>query len=236
MLGGRGCARPDGLPQACPPPGQRRALSCRRSRFPNGLQLWVRWAQIALDDADLAAPSILTGVPPFPDLDEGRWASAIARVLPTSQWPSQPRLLSLRRADVAGLTVAKVDLRACQFADAHNLDKLRTSRSAPLPSRQAAGAGRPTNDRRGAPLAPAPSHQPPDPRTALRDWFSSHASPGAYLVAAGLPGALPGLMRRGATCPSGDRWPVPGLARPRGQQGRAPVRDFYYGDDGDAPP
>jgi uncharacterized protein YjbI with pentapeptide repeats len=105
------------------------ALCCRRARFMAGVQLRVRWAQIILDDADLAAPSILAGVPPFPDLDEGRWAQALERLLPQPRlepdrrW--KPRLLSVRRADVAGLTVATVDLRACQFADAHNLDKLR---------------------------------------------------------------------------------------------------------------
>jgi hypothetical protein len=81
-----------------------------------------------MDDADLAAPSILTGVPPFPDLDEGRWARALERLLPEPRFKpelrSRPRLLSLRRADVAGLTVASVDLRACRFAGAHHLDQL----------------------------------------------------------------------------------------------------------------
>jgi hypothetical protein len=37
----------------------------------------------------------------------------------------RPRLLSIRRADVAGLRLADVDLRACRFAGAHNLDRLR---------------------------------------------------------------------------------------------------------------
>src|SRR6266508_7014451 len=59
-----------------------------------------------------------------------RWEQAMERLLPRrrgrrGRWRWQPRLLSLRRADVAGLTVGLVDMRACQFADAHNLDKLR---------------------------------------------------------------------------------------------------------------
>jgi hypothetical protein len=58
------------------------ALCCRRTRFPAGVNLRMRWAQVVLDDADLAAPSILTGVPPFPDLDEGRCARALERLLP----------------------------------------------------------------------------------------------------------------------------------------------------------
>ena len=106
------------------------AVCCQRTRFLAGVQLRVRWAQVVLDDADLAAPSILTGVPRFPDLNEGRWEQAMERLLPRrrgrrGRWRWQPRLLSLRRADVAGLTVGLVDMRACQFADAHNLDKLR---------------------------------------------------------------------------------------------------------------
>jgi hypothetical protein len=35
-------------------------MCCRRTRFLGGAQLRVRWAQVVLDDADLAAPSILT--------------------------------------------------------------------------------------------------------------------------------------------------------------------------------
>jgi len=37
----------------------------------------------------------------------------------------QPKLLSLRGANVAGLTVGNVDLSACRFAGAYNLDKLQ---------------------------------------------------------------------------------------------------------------
>jgi uncharacterized protein YjbI with pentapeptide repeats len=112
------------------------AVCCQQARFPAGVQLRVRWAQIVLDDADLAAPSILTGVPPFPDLDEGRWARALERLLPEPrskpELRSRPRLLSLRRADVAGLTVASVDLRACRFAGAHHLDQLRVGEESSL--------------------------------------------------------------------------------------------------------
>jgi hypothetical protein len=104
-------------------------LCARQARFLLGVQLRLRWAQIILDDADLAAPSILAGAPAFADLTEGRFARLWERLLPAPrvelQWRSQPRLLSLRRADVAGLTVSNVDLRACQFAGAFNLDRLR---------------------------------------------------------------------------------------------------------------
>jgi len=105
------------------------AVCCQQARFPAGVQLRVRWAQIVLDDADLAAPSILTGGPAFEGIEEGRWARALARLQPAGTRASRPRLLSVRRADVAGLTVAGVDLRACRFADAHRLDQLRIEES-----------------------------------------------------------------------------------------------------------
>jgi uncharacterized protein YjbI with pentapeptide repeats len=105
------------------------AVCCQQARFPAGVQLRVRWAQIVLDDADLAAPSILTGTPAFQEVEEGRWARALARLEPAGIRASRPRLLSVRRGDVAGLTVAGVDLRACRFAGAHRLDQLRIEES-----------------------------------------------------------------------------------------------------------
>jgi hypothetical protein len=100
-------------------------VCCRRARFLAGVQLRVRWAQVALDDADLAAPSTLTGVPAFPRLNEGRLLGVLERLGEADIRGGRPRLVSLRRADVAGLTVAGVDLRACRFAGVHHLDQLR---------------------------------------------------------------------------------------------------------------
>jgi hypothetical protein len=110
------------------------ALSAQRARFPGGVQLRLRWAQVRLDDADLAAPSILTGVPPFPYLDERAIADDSAEQPAPLGYDrrARPRLLSLQRADVAGLTVANVDLRACRFLGAHNLDKLRLETPKPF--------------------------------------------------------------------------------------------------------
>jgi uncharacterized protein YjbI with pentapeptide repeats len=107
-------------------------LCARRARFPAGVQLRLRWAQVVLDDADLAAPSILSGVPPFAKLNEDRFARAWRRLPPAQGRDGRPRLLSMRRADVAGLTVANADLRACRFLGAHNLDKLRVEGDAIL--------------------------------------------------------------------------------------------------------
>jgi hypothetical protein len=102
------------------------ALCARRAKFPAGVRSRLRWASVVLDDADLAAPASLAGVPPFPDLSEQEAARRWERLPPgppAQRW--RPRLLSLCRADVAGLQVANVDLRACRFNGTHNLDKLR---------------------------------------------------------------------------------------------------------------
>jgi hypothetical protein len=103
------------------------ALCARRAKFPAGVQFRLRWASVVLDDADLAAPTILAGHPyPFPQLNEQDAARRWERLPPgprTQRW--RPRLLSLHRADVAGLRVANVDLRPCRFSGTHNLDRLR---------------------------------------------------------------------------------------------------------------
>jgi uncharacterized protein YjbI with pentapeptide repeats len=111
------------------------AVCLRRARLPAGAQLRLRYASVDLQDADLAAPAILAGVPAFLGLDETRAARAWQRLPPgprTQRW--RPRLVSVERADVAGLQVAEVDLRACRFAGAHNLDQLRVE-GAPLLAR-----------------------------------------------------------------------------------------------------
>ena len=103
-------------------------VCCRGAGFAGGVQFRLRWARVALDDTDLAAPCILAWIPALADArlaeQERRIARAWRRLLgdAISPWP---RLLSLRRANVAGLRVAYVDLTDCRFGGAHNLDKLR---------------------------------------------------------------------------------------------------------------
>ena len=112
-------------------------LCCRRARFPGGVQFRLRWARVMLDDTDLSAPSMLTGIPRLAsnvltsleqriarDLEEQRIATAWKR-LHAGQISEQPRLLSLQRANVAGLGLGNVNLADCRFWGAHNLDKLR---------------------------------------------------------------------------------------------------------------
>jgi uncharacterized protein YjbI with pentapeptide repeats len=103
-------------------------MCCRRARFPGGVQFRLRWARVVLDDTDLSAPSLLTGIPRLARdevaAQEQRIARAWQRCL-AGQISEQPRLLSLKRANVAGLGLANVNLTDCRFSGAHNLDKLR---------------------------------------------------------------------------------------------------------------
>jgi hypothetical protein len=96
-------------------------LTCRRGRFPGGVQFEVSRALVRLDYSDLSVPSLLTG--PVAD-EEAMFLRSGGRVL-IQRAVEQPRLLSLQRANVAGLALGNVDLADCRFAGAHNLDKLR---------------------------------------------------------------------------------------------------------------
>ena len=89
-------------------------LSCRRGRFLGGVQFNVQRAVVRLDDSDLSVPSLFTGHP----------------ISSPAEAAQQPRLLSLQRANVAGLALGNVSLADCRFAGSHNLDKLRVEAEA----------------------------------------------------------------------------------------------------------
>ncbi len=120
-------------------------VCCRRAQFPGGVHFRLRWARVVLDDTDLAAPSILAGIP-RPSKSELAWPARSELAWPGSgkslAWrvedpagaleqslegeiSERPQLVSLRRADVAGLGLSNVSAANCRFAGAHNLDKLR---------------------------------------------------------------------------------------------------------------
>jgi uncharacterized protein YjbI with pentapeptide repeats len=101
-------------------------LHMGRIQFLSGAQIRVRWASIVLDSASLAAPSILSGVPALKGWSEERFTRIGNADRPGPRVdPWRPRLLTLARSDVAGLRISNVDLQACRFVGAHNLDKLR---------------------------------------------------------------------------------------------------------------
>jgi hypothetical protein len=116
-------------------------VCCRRARFSGGVQFQLRWARVVLDDTDLAAPSILAGSPRLSSDELARREEQIARAwqrLLAGEISERPQLVSLRRANVAGLGLSNVTADDCRFAGAHNLDKLRlesdvTFAAAPAP-------------------------------------------------------------------------------------------------------
>ena len=102
-------------------------LCCRRALFPGGAQFRLRWARVVLDDTNFPSPSILAGVPPMGNPlqeREKRIARSWQRLL-AGEISERPQLLSLQRANVAGLGLSNVSVADCRFAGAHNLDKLR---------------------------------------------------------------------------------------------------------------
>jgi hypothetical protein len=119
-------------------------LSCRRGRFPGGVRFGLSRAVVWLDDSDLSVPSLLAGLSFRPaegsfapgsyslmaDLDAGfrsleKFLIETGTVRGPAEIIERPRLLSLQRANVAGLTLVNVDLANCRFGGAYNLDKLR---------------------------------------------------------------------------------------------------------------
>lgn len=103
-------------------------VCCRRARFAGGVQFGLRWACVLLDDTDLAAPSILAGIPRLSSEELATREERIARAwrrLRAGKICERPQLMSLRRANVAGLRLSNVWAGDCRFAGAHNLDGLR---------------------------------------------------------------------------------------------------------------
>lgn len=94
-------------------------LSAARAVFPDGIDLRVRWAEIALDLAKFGAPSVLSASKRFPGVDEQN----LPEQLQLSD--ERPQIVSLRGANVADLVLADVRLDTCRIVGAHNLDQLR---------------------------------------------------------------------------------------------------------------
>jgi hypothetical protein len=99
-----------------------RAVSARATTFAAGAQLRVRWAEVALDDADFARPSTLSGAITW--RRENDLASVCLLDDRHVELEPGPRLVTLSGAQVGALSLANVDLRACQFFGAHGLESL----------------------------------------------------------------------------------------------------------------
>jgi uncharacterized protein YjbI with pentapeptide repeats len=117
-------------------------VSCIGIRLPEGANTFrLRWAEVDFGETDFAKPTIVSWLPttalgkwngiPFSDIEQ-----ALFRLFTLFAYfffatdaidarQSRPRVVSLRRANVSNLVLTDVDLSACRFAGAHNLDKLR---------------------------------------------------------------------------------------------------------------
>ena len=100
-------------------------LSCSRAQFRRGADLLVRRAEVALDDADFAEPSMLA---PRQRAVSGEQREPREGHDSDGDGAPAPRVVSVRRAKVANLTIAGADMRACRFEGAHGLDQLRLER------------------------------------------------------------------------------------------------------------
>jgi hypothetical protein len=119
-------------------------LSMIGTRFEQGAALWVRYAEVLLDEATFAKPTSLAfAETPFlpspnptdrqpvseqpspPQLRLASWLTLDEAPLAGRGLSPRPRLLSLRRTDATNLVLADLDLARCLFRGAHNLDKLR---------------------------------------------------------------------------------------------------------------
>ena len=102
--------------------------------FHGGADLLLRWAEVRLDEADFQGPSLLTSLGPALEYGrrallgweepttDGGWQETLADTPPAD---FRPRVISVRGAKVADLVLSAVDLRACRFAGAHALDRMR---------------------------------------------------------------------------------------------------------------
>src|SRR5215212_4945182 len=125
-------------------------LVCQRTRFHGPANLRIRWAEGALDGAVFESASLLGSSeafdalhkherdqPKHPLLDrlnevgklEREWRNDCS----SSGSEEQPRLISLRGGNVRNLVVSDVNLGACLFAGAANLDGLRSEGSQTFP-------------------------------------------------------------------------------------------------------
>jgi uncharacterized protein YjbI with pentapeptide repeats len=119
-------------------------VSCIGTRFAETATLHLRYAEIALDRTVFTKPSTIAfAEDTFTRRDSIHGGSMEAfdeGLVPkvTGSQSPQPRLVSLRGLDVATLTLTELDLAACLFQGAHNLDQLRIEGARPFADTPAA--------------------------------------------------------------------------------------------------
>jgi uncharacterized protein YjbI with pentapeptide repeats len=103
--------------------GGARSVNCQRAQLLAPVTLELRRAEFVLDEANFAAPSVITTGPPTADTEDLLRACA-AQDLGRFTRTARARVLSLQRANVENLTLGQVDLLACRFFGAYNLSQL----------------------------------------------------------------------------------------------------------------
>jgi hypothetical protein len=105
--------------------GEASGLSCRRTRFSSGVTLRVGRAKVVLQQTVFGEPSILSSLPQSFLWSGRQQLRAKGGVHTSDLGPSLPKLMSVAQTDVKNLVVSTVDLRACRFREAYNLDQIR---------------------------------------------------------------------------------------------------------------
>jgi uncharacterized protein YjbI with pentapeptide repeats len=103
-------------------------VTCRDAQFRARTTMEIRFARVDLSDSEFALPSVVGGfAAAFPEKEYlYGWDWHLAGWVKHEYkrgW--RPQISSLDRANVGSLTLSSVDLTACRFGGAHNLDGLR---------------------------------------------------------------------------------------------------------------
>jgi hypothetical protein len=96
-------------------------VSCVRAHFVARTTMEIRFAEVWLEDSEFSQPSIVGGGVGQFQLDDGELL--MDSELAQAHW--QPLIRSVKRTNLANLTLLDCDLSECRFAGAHNVDGLR---------------------------------------------------------------------------------------------------------------
>jgi hypothetical protein len=99
-----------------------RAISCRRTQFSEGAVLEVGFAAVTLNDTQFLGPSRLVAAASH-GFSQEQLHQIAGPEHPGSTF--HPQILSLQGTDVANLSLSGVNLEACAFTGAQNLQTLR---------------------------------------------------------------------------------------------------------------
>jgi uncharacterized protein YjbI with pentapeptide repeats len=100
-------------------------IRASRMSLPDGGRLQARWAEIDLSDCQFPKATTISPLD-APATEEEHWGIyVLAPENANIDDLSRPRLVSLVSSDVANLVLTDVDLSACHFAHASNLDRLK---------------------------------------------------------------------------------------------------------------